>query len=40
MSSAKVQRRQKIRYRIRKRISGTATRPRMSVYRSPKFMFS
>jgi large subunit ribosomal protein L18 len=34
MSSAKVQRRQKIRYRIRKRISGTATRPRMSVYRS------
>ena len=34
MSSAKVQRRQKIRYRIRKKVAGSATRPRMSVYRS------
>ena len=30
----KVEARQKIRYRIRKKISGTAAKPRLSVYRS------
>ncbi|NSL90257.1 50S ribosomal protein L18 [Chitinophaga solisilvae] len=32
--STKVSRRQKIRYRIRKKISGTAKTPRLSVFRS------
>lgn len=32
--STKVSRRQKIRYRIRKKISGTAQTPRLSVFRS------
>jgi len=32
--STKVNRRQKIRYRIRKKISGTAKAPRLSVFRS------
>jgi len=32
--STKVNRRQKIRYRIRKKISGTAQNPRLSVFRS------
>ncbi len=32
--STKVNRRQKIRYRIRKKISGTASVPRLSVFRS------
>jgi large subunit ribosomal protein L18 len=31
---AKVVRRQKIKYNVRKKISGTATRPRLSVFRS------
>jgi large subunit ribosomal protein L18 len=30
----KLVRRQKIKYRIRKRVTGTATKPRLSVYRS------
>ncbi|HMP94103.1 MAG TPA: 50S ribosomal protein L18 [Phnomibacter sp.] len=30
----KIQQRQKIRYRIRKKVSGTASKPRLSVYRS------
>jgi len=34
MALTKKERRQRIRYRIRKRITGTAERPRMSVYRS------
>lgn len=34
MLNAKASRRQKIRYRIRKRVFGTAERPRMSVYKS------
>lgn len=34
MSTQKVNRRQRIRYRIRKTISGTAQRPRMSIFRS------
>lgn len=33
-TSAKTQRRQKIRYTIRKKISGTAQKPRLSVFRS------
>lgn len=34
MSFSKETRRQKLRYRIRKRIKGTAERPRLAVYRS------
>ena len=34
MALTKKERRQRIRYRIRRRLSGTAERPRMSVYRS------
>ncbi len=30
----KLEQRQKIRYRIRKKVSGTATKPRLSVFRS------
>jgi large subunit ribosomal protein L18 len=36
----KVVRRQKIRYRIRKSISGTADRPRLSVFRSNKEIYA
>ena len=32
--NTKLEQRQKIRYRIRKKISGTATKPRLSVFRS------
>lgn len=35
----KVERRQRIRYRIRKIVSGTAERPRMSVFRSNKQIY-
>lgn len=34
MSTTKLQRRQKIRYTIRRKISGTAQKPRLSVFRS------
>lgn len=34
MSKAKISRRQKIRFRIRHKIQGTAERPRLSVFRS------
>ena len=34
MALTKTERRQRIRYRIRKKVSGTADRPRMSVFRS------
>ena len=34
MAISKTERRQRIRYRIRKVVSGTAQRPRMAVYRS------
>ncbi len=34
MAQSKTERRQRIRYRIRKVVSGTAQRPRMAVYRS------
>ena len=37
--SSKINARQKIRYRIRKRISGTATKPRLSVFRSNKDIY-
>jgi large subunit ribosomal protein L18 len=40
MLSEKVIRRQKIRYRIRKKITGTAERPRLAVYRSNKEIYA
>ncbi len=39
MALTKQARRQRIRYRIRKRISGTTERPRMAVYRSNKQIY-
>lgn len=35
----KIERRTKIKYRVRKKISGTAERPRMSVFRSNKQIY-
>lgn len=40
MSLTKSDRRQRIRYRIRKTISGTATKPRLSVFRSNKEIYA
>jgi large subunit ribosomal protein L18 len=40
MSLTKPQRRQRIRFRIRKSISGTATNPRLSVFRSNKEIYA
>ncbi|MEZ5012813.1 MAG: 50S ribosomal protein L18 [Chitinophagales bacterium] len=40
MLSKKVTRRQKIRYRIRKKVSGTAERPRLAVFRSNKEIYA
>lgn len=40
MAINKAQRRQRIRYKIRKKISGTAERPRLSVFRSNKFIYA
>ncbi|WP_140487722.1 50S ribosomal protein L18 [Flavobacterium sp. GSA192] len=40
MSLTKPQRRQRIRFRIRKTISGTATSPRLSVFRSNKEIYA
>jgi large subunit ribosomal protein L18 len=37
---SKVIKRQKIKYRIRKRIIGTASRPRLSVFRSSKDIYA
>ncbi len=37
--NSKVSARQKIRYRIRKKISGSAAKPRLSVYRSNKDIY-
>ncbi|HXR83652.1 MAG TPA: 50S ribosomal protein L18 [Hanamia sp.] len=37
--NSKVSARQKIRYRIRKKISGSATKPRLSVFRSNKDIY-
>jgi large subunit ribosomal protein L18 len=40
MSLTKSDRRQRIRYRIRKIVSGTATKPRLSVFRSNKEIYA
>lgn len=40
MSLTKPERRQRIRFRIRKTISGTATNPRFSVFRSNKEIYA
>jgi len=39
MSLTKQERRQRIKYRIRKRLSGTGDRPRMTVFRSNKQIY-
>ena len=39
MTTKKIERRIKIKYRIRKRVNGTAERPRMSVFRSNKQIY-
>ena len=39
MSLTKQQRRQRIKYRIRKKLSGSGERPRMTVYRSNKQIY-
>lgn len=39
MTTKKEQRRIKIKYRVRSKISGTAARPRMSVFRSNKQIY-
>lgn len=39
MALSKQERRQRIRYRIRRTVSGTAVRPRMSVFRSNKEIY-
>jgi large subunit ribosomal protein L18 len=39
MTVSKIGRRQRIKYRIRKKIKGTAERPRMSVFRSNKSIY-
>jgi large subunit ribosomal protein L18 len=39
MSLTKQERRQRIKYRIRKKLSGTGDRPRMTVYRSNKQIY-
>lgn len=40
MAFNKAARRQRIRYKIRKKISGTKERPRLSVFRSNKFIYA
>jgi len=39
MTTKKIDRRIKIKYRIRKKVNGTAERPRMSVFRSNKQIY-
>ena len=39
MTTKKVERRIKVKYRIRKRVNGTTERPRMSVFRSNKQIY-
>ncbi len=39
MKSSKRIQRQKVRYRIRKKVKGTASRPRLSVYKSNKEIY-
>lgn len=38
--NTKLEQRQKIRYRIRKKVAGTATKPRLSVFRSNKEVYA
>lgn len=40
MTTKKVERRIKIKYRIRKNVNGTAARPRLSVFRSNKQIYA
>ncbi len=40
MTTKKVERRTKIKFRIRKRVNGTAERPRLSVFRSNKQIYA
>lgn len=40
MQDKKIQRRRKIRYSIRKKVAGTAERPRLSVFRSNKQIYA
>ena len=40
MATNKIERRIKMKYRIRKRVSGTAERPRLSVFRSNKQIYA
>ena len=40
MALSKQERRQRIRYRIRRIVSGTAVRPRLSVFRSNKEIYA
>lgn len=40
MSTKKIERRIKIKFRIRKRVKGTAARPRLSVFRSNKQIYA
>ena len=40
MTTKKVERRSKIKYRIRKNVKGTAERPRLSVFRSNKQIYA
>ena len=40
MALSKLQRRTRIKYRIRKIVSGTASKPRLSVYRSNKEIYA
>lgn len=40
MTTNKVERRIKIKYRVRKRVNGTAERPRLSVFRSNKQIYA
>ena len=38
--AAKVQRRQRVRRSVRKKVSGTAARPRLSVFRSNRYIYA
>ena len=40
MAVSKIARRQRIRYRIRRKVTGTAERPRLSVFRSNKAIYA
>ena len=40
MTTKKIERRIKIKYRVRKRVNGSAERPRLSVFRSNKQIYA